>query len=77
MLKTEYQCIYYKDFDFGILKNIMYVKKPGRNSEKISDCIMMLDTETSRSFPDEICENYIVAGSLSIRAYHFNILTLY
>ena len=77
MLKTEYQCIYYKDFDFGILKNIMYVKKPGRNSEKISDCIMMLDTETSRSFPDEICENYIVAWSLSIRAYHFNIVTLY
>lgn len=73
----KYQCVYYKDFNFGILNNIMYVNKPGRKSEKYSDCIMMLDTETSKTKLNEVCENYIVAWSISIRAFHKNICTLY
>ena len=55
----------------------MYVRKPGRKSEVISDCIMMLDTETSKSDKDTICENHIVAWTLSIRAFHHNVCTLY
>ena len=73
----KYQCVYYKDFNFEILKNIMYINKPGRKSEKYSDCIMMLDTETSKTKANEVCENYIVAWSISIRAFHKNICTLY
>ena len=55
----------------------MYVTKPGKGAEKISDCIMMLDTETSKSQAGEVCENHLVAWSLSIRAFHKNIVTLY
>ena len=72
-----YSCVYYKDFDFKVLEKIMYIRKPGKNSKKISDCFMMLDTETSKSDPDAIAENHIVAWSLSIRAFHKNICTLY
>ena len=75
--KQEYELTFYQDYDFNILKNIMYVTKPGRNSERISDCIMMLDTETSKSSAGEVCENYLVAWTLSIRAFHKNIVTLY
>ena len=73
----KYQCVFYKDFDFRILDKIMYVTKPGRGSERISDCIMMLDTETSKSRSGEVCENYLVAWSLSVRAFHVNVCTLY
>ena len=75
--KIKYQCVYYKDFDFGILNRVMYVTKPGRQSDKISDCIMMLDTETSKAQPDVIGENHLVAWSLSVRAFHKNVCTLY
>ena len=73
----EYCCIFYKDFDYKILHSIMYVTKPGRGSERISDCIMMLDTESSKSDPDVIAENHLVAWTISIRAFHTNVCTLY
>ena len=72
-----YKCIYYEDFDYRILRSIMYVTKPGRGSEKISDCIMMLDTESSKSDPDVIGENHLVAWTISIRAFCTNVCTLY
>ena len=75
--KIAYQCLFYQDFDFKILDKIMYVRKPGRGSEQISDCIMMLDTETSKCKAGEVCENHLVAWSLSIRAFHVNVCTLY
>ena len=77
--KTEYTFIHYKEFDYQILYNIMYVYKPGRNGAKYSDCIIMLDTETSKSKTDSdyIGENHIVAFSISIRAFDKNICTLY
>ena len=75
--KIEYQCLFYQDFDFKILDKIMYVTKPGRGTERISDCIMMLDTETSKCKAGEVCENHLVAWSLSIRAFHVNVCTLY
>ena len=73
----EYACVFYRDFDFKVLEKIMYVRRPGRNSTLFSDCVMMLDTETSKSDPDQIAENHLVAWSLSIRAFHKNICTLY
>ena len=72
-----YKCIYYGDFDYKVLRSIMYVTKPGRGSEKISDCIMMLDTESSKSDPDVIGENHLVAWTISIRAFCKNVCTLY
>lgn len=75
--KHEYVCTYFRDFDYGILNKVMYIRKPGQHEQEISDCIMMLDTETSKSVSGEVCENYVVAWSLSIRAFHVNICTLY
>ena len=75
----EYECVYYKDFDYKVLNNIMYIFKPGRNGAKYSDCIIMLDTETSKrkNDVDYIGENHVVAFSISIRAFEKNICTLY
>lgn len=42
-----------------------------------NDCIIMLDTETSKERPGEVCKNYVVAWTLSIRAYGQNLVTLY
>lgn len=75
----EYEFKYYKDFNFGILNNIMYIMKPGRNGYSVSDCIIMLDTETSKkkNEVDYIAENHLVAFSISVRAFDKNICTLY
>lgn len=77
-LSAGYQCIFYKDFNFDILDKIMYIRKPGRNGQVYSDCIIMLDTETSKATPGGfIEENHLVAWTISIRAFHMNICTLY
>ena len=57
----------------------MYVKRAGSQgtNDTYADCIIMADTETSKSRPNEVCENYIVAFTISIRAYHENVVTLY
>ena len=75
--KIEYQRCFYLDFDYSILNKIMYVKKPSKVPVFINDAIIMVDTETSKSVPGEICENYVVAWTISIRAFHKNIVTLY
>lgn len=77
-LQKEYKCVFYQDYDFSDLDEIMYIKKRGRGSRAYSDCIMMLDTETSKKYEgDNVSENHIVAWTISIRAFHTNICTLY
>lgn len=75
--KIEYERMFYKDYNYMILDKIMYIKKPFKNPVLVNDCIIMLDTETSKSVVGEVCENYIVAWTISIRAFHKNIVTLY
>ncbi len=75
--QIKYEMVHFQDFNYKILNKIMYVKKPMKDPELVNDCIIMLDTETSKSKAGEVCENYLVAFSLSIRAYHKNIVTLY
>ena len=84
-----YQFVHYKKFDYGILKYIFYqnTRGSGRRSS-YNDVLIMADTETSKKRPD-ICElekgrvkyttdeNHVVAWTISIRAYHHNIVTLY
>lgn len=71
-----YQFVNYADFDFNILKNIMYITRAGKGARlSYSDCIIMADTETSKS--DKIEDNHICAWTLSIRAFNINICTLY
>ena len=85
-----YQYVHHSEFNFDILDNIMYVKRSGRGSNKTyNDCIIMFDTETSRKklknakqfkiLPSNLTtrENHIVAWTISIRAFHLNICTLW
>ena len=75
---VPYECIFYQDFNYSLLEKIMYITRRGRGASSFADCIMMLDTETSKAWGgDFLGENYIVAWTISIRAFHQNIVTLY
>ena len=74
-----YEFSYYADYDYSRLKKIRALRRLGKGHEGefYSNCIMMLDTETSAK-SERICEaNHIVAWTLSIRAKHENICTLW
>ena len=86
-----YQFMHYSKFNFKILDNIMYVKRPSKkfNSKTYNDCIIMFDTETSRKklkasrqvnkLPSGLKarENHVCAWTISIRAFEQNIVTLW
>lgn len=74
----EYKCEYWKNFDFSVFDKIMYITRAGRGlNDTYNDCIIMFDTETSKETPDTVCSNYVVAWTVSIRAFDKNICTLY
>lgn len=85
----DYQYVHYKKFDYSILKYIWNIRKPGLGDPSTyNDVIIMADTETSKKKPDifnpnakkekyKTHENHVVAWTISIRAYHHNICTLY
>lgn len=76
--KGKYQLVRWDKYKYRKLKNIMYVRRSGRaDNDTYSDCIIMADTETSKGVQKGIAENHICAFTLSIRAYHQNIVTLY
>ncbi len=75
---SSYSFRYYKFFNFQLLSKIMTIKRAGaKNSETYNDCIIMFDTETSKETAGTVCRNYLVAWTISIRAFHQNIITLY
>ena len=75
----KYQMILWSDFDFTLLQQIMYIARSGKGhtGEIYNDCIIMADTETSKEAAGTICRNYVVAWTISIRAFDCNIVTLY
>ena len=76
--KGKYQLVRWDRYKYRRLKNIMYIRRSGRaDNDTYSDCIIMADTETSKGVVKGIAENHICAFTLSIRAYHQNIVTLY
>lgn len=76
--KGKYQLVRWDKYKYRKLKNIMYIRRSGRaDNDTYSDCIIMADTETSKGVQKGIAENHICAFTLSIRAYHQNIVTLY
>ena len=74
---NSYTFRYYKYYDYTFLKNIMKIYQSGKAHVSFNRCIIMLDTETSKEVPGTICKNYVVAWTISIRAYEQNIVTLY
>lgn len=77
-LHLPYKMTYFKNFDFSVLKNILWSKRAGRGSNATyNDAIIMADTETSKKDRSGIHENHVVAWTVSIRAFDRNLVTLW
>lgn len=76
--RRKYVFCYWENYNYTFLQNIMYVFRSGRgDNSSYDDCIIMLDTETSKKSKTEIGENHVVAFTISIRAFEHNIVTLW
>ena len=74
----KYTCTHWRDFDFSVFDKIMYITRAGRgDNDTYNDVILMFDTETSKEKPNEVCSNYVVAWTISVRAFNVNVCTLY
>lgn len=83
----QYVMVPYILFDYSVLHNVIYKFKTGKGKKgTYNDCIIMADTETSKSrdaeFLDEFgnpdpTPNHVCAWTISIRFFHKNICTLY
>ena len=77
----KYKMMYWDKFDYSFLShNIMYYKKKGKFQKGTwNDVIIAADTETSKGhdITKEPSANHVCAWTISIRAYHCNIVTLY
>ncbi len=78
-----YSRIYWDQFNYGLLDQIRNIKRPSKrdNSKAYNDIIIMFDTESSKDHKPanrkDICENHLVVWTISLRAYHYNMVTLY
>lgn len=72
-----YHFQFYTDFDYSVLSKITWVHYRGYGEDHITmnDAIIMADTETSKKSISE--HNHVVAWTISIRALHVNVCTLY
>ena len=76
--KRKYIRCYWENYNYSWLQNIMYVFRSGRgNNDSYDDCIIMLDTETSKKDPEAVFHNHVCAFTISIRAFDHNIVTLW
>lgn len=84
--KIEYKMCKFDEFDYSILQKIPYVIRKGNGKkDTYNDCLIMLDTETSKT--SELVEtsekgtkahrNIVVMFTLSIRVFNKNIVTLW
>ena len=87
ILDVPYQMCHYKQFDYNILKYIRTLNAAGVGRPMTyNDVIIMADTETSKKKTDTFDkvkkkwythDNHVVCWTISIRAFHHNIVTLY
>ena len=77
----KYKMVFWSKWDYSFLtNNIMYYKKKGKFQKGTwNDIIIGADTETSKGheITKDPSENHVCAWTISIRAYHNNIVTLY
>ena len=77
----KYRMCEWDKFDYSILsRNVMYYKKKGKFQKGTwNDIIISADTETSKGHEvtDEPSANHVCVWTISMRAYHCNICTLY
>ena len=75
----RYKMVFWDKFDYSILsRNIMYYRKKGKFQKGTwNDIIISADTETSKSHEIGDNTNHVCAWTISMRAYHVNICTIY
>ena len=77
----RYRMVKWNNFDYSVLtKNIMYYCKKGKYQKGTwNDVIIAADTETSKGheISEDPMPNHICAWTISFRAYHCNICTIY
>lgn len=77
----KYKMVFWDKFDFDILsRNIMYYRKKGKFQKGTwNDIIIAADTETSKGHEVswDPMPNHVCAWTISFRAYHCNISTIY
>ena len=76
---VTYKMMHWDKYNYKILNNIMYTKKPGKGTgaRSYSDAIIMADSETSKKYKRKHYHNHICAWTISIRAFNQNLVTLY
>lgn len=87
-----YTMVYWEYWDYSILGMIRTLYRRGRGRDdrpSYNDVIIMADTETSKKHPNKYrtekdgtkvavpVQNHVVAFTVSIRAYHHNLVTLW
>lgn len=83
--RLPYSFVYHSDFDPVICRFFPVDQARGQNKTRLNEVFIMLDTETSKSGPDQQLpdgryltnDNYIVAWSLSINVYGLDIATVW
>ena len=75
----RYKMVFWDKFDYSLLsRNIMYYRKKGKFQKGTwNDIIISADTETSKSHEIGDNTNHVCAWTISMRAYHVNICTIY
>ena len=78
-----YSRVFWDTWDYSHLSQIRTLKRPSKRDQglKYNDVIIMGDTESSKDHKPvnrkDITENHIVVWTISMRAYHYNMVTLY
>lgn len=84
-----YEFTRFDSYDYSILSKCPVDQARGAHKDRLNECFIMFDTETSKSAPDSYSvrsdgkkdykenENYIVAWTLAINIYGWNIVCLY
>ena len=76
--RRKYLMCAWDKYNYSFLQNIMYVYRSGRgDNSSYDDCIIMLDTETSKKDSDNIYHNHVCAFTITVRAFDHNIVTLW
>lgn len=87
--RSDYSRVYCDDFDFGFCRFCPVDQARGKDKTRLNEVFIMLDTETSKSFPDRKIKasdgretyvenpNYIVAWSCAVNVYGLNMCTVY
>lgn len=76
----DYTMCFWRDWNYNFLKKVnCTITRRGRASHTVNECVIMADTETSKTagHESEVYDNYVVAWTISIRAAGCNIATLY